>query len=39
MAQYLLDTDICIELFRHNEHVIKKIETVWRTLVAADLQS
>ncbi len=28
MAQYLLDTDICIELFRHNEHVIKKIETV-----------
>lgn len=31
MAQYLLDTDICIELFRHNEQVIKKIETVGRT--------
>ena len=26
MAQYLLDTDICVELFRHNERVIKKIE-------------
>lgn len=31
MAQYLLDTDICIELFRHNEQVIKIIETVGRT--------
>lgn len=31
MAQYLLDTDICIELFRHNEQVIKKIEAVGRT--------
>lgn len=30
MAQYLLDTDICIELFHHNEQVIKKIETVGR---------
>ena len=30
MAQYLLDTDICIELFRHNEQVIKKIEAVGR---------
>ena len=30
MAQYLLDTDICVELFRHNELVIKKIETVGR---------
>ena len=28
MAQYLLDTDICIELFRHNERVIRKIESV-----------
>lgn len=26
MVQYLLDTDICVELFRHNERVIKKIE-------------
>lgn len=28
MAQYLLDTDICIELFKHNECVLEKIETV-----------
>ena len=28
MKQYLLDTDLCIELFRHNEKVIKKIEKV-----------
>ena len=28
MKQYLLDTDVCIELFRHNEKVIKKIEKV-----------
>ena len=28
MAQYLLDTDICVELFRHNSMVIDKIEAV-----------
>lgn len=28
MVQYLLDTDICVELFHHNELVIKKIEAV-----------
>ena len=28
MAQYLLDTDVCVELFRHNASVLEKIETV-----------
>ena len=28
MAQYLLDTDICIELIKHNERVIDKVEVV-----------
>ena len=28
MAQYLLDTDVCIELFKHNERVLEKIEAV-----------
>ena len=28
MAQYLLDTDICIELFKHNERVIDKVEAI-----------
>ena len=27
-VQYLLDTDACIELFKHNESVLEKIETV-----------
>lgn len=27
-VQYLLDTDACIELFKHNERVLEKIETV-----------
>lgn len=28
MNQYLLDTDVCVELFRHNDKVIEKIEAV-----------
>ena len=28
MAQYLLDTDVCIELIKHNERVLDKVETV-----------
>ena len=28
MNQYLLDTDVCIELIRHNEKVLNKIEQV-----------
>lgn len=28
MAQYLLDTDICIELLKHNERVLDKVEAV-----------
>lgn len=28
MTQYLLDTDICIELIKHNEKVLDKIEAV-----------
>ncbi len=28
MTKYLIDTDICIELFRRNEQVIEKIETI-----------
>ena len=30
MAQYLLDTDVCIELFRHNSSVVEMIESVGR---------
>ena len=30
MTQYLLDTDICVELLRHNERVITGIETAGR---------
>ena len=26
MAQYLLDTDVCIELIKHNERVLDKVE-------------
>ena len=28
MAQYLLDTDVCIELIKHNGRVLDKIEAV-----------
>ena len=28
MAQYLLDTDVCIELIKHNGNVLDKVETV-----------
>ena len=28
MAQYLLDTDVCIELIKHNERVLDKVESV-----------
>lgn len=28
MAQYLLDTDICIEIIKHNERVLDKIEAI-----------
>ena len=28
MKQYLLDTDICIELIKHNERVLDKVEAV-----------
>ena len=28
MAQYLLDTDICIELIKHNERVLDKVEAI-----------
>ena len=28
MAQYLLDTDVCIELIKHNECVLDKVEIV-----------
>ena len=28
MAQYLLDTDVCIELFKHNEKVLEAVERV-----------
>lgn len=28
MAQYLLDTDTCIELFHHNTKVVNKIEAI-----------
>ena len=28
MEQYLLDTDICIELIKHNERVLDKVEAV-----------
>jgi tRNA(fMet)-specific endonuclease VapC len=28
MAQYLLDTDACIELFKHNENVLDRVENV-----------
>lgn len=28
MARYLLDTDICIELIKHNEYVLDKVEAV-----------
>ena len=28
MAQYLLDTDVCIELIKHNERVLDKVEIV-----------
>ena len=28
MAQYLLDTDVCIELIKHYECVLDKVETV-----------
>ena len=30
MKQYLLDTDVCIEILRHNEKVIEKVEAVGR---------
>jgi tRNA(fMet)-specific endonuclease VapC len=26
MAQYILDTDVCIELIKHNERVLDKVE-------------
>jgi predicted nucleic acid-binding protein len=28
MAQYLLDTDICIELIKHNDRVLDKFEAI-----------
>ena len=28
MVQYLLDTDVCIELIKHNERVLDKVETI-----------
>lgn len=28
MAQYLLDTDVCIEIIRQNERVLGKVEAV-----------
>ena len=28
MKQYLLDTDVCIELIKHNERVLDKVEAV-----------
>ena len=28
MAQYLLDTDICIELIKHNDRVLDKVEAI-----------
>ncbi len=28
MKQYLLDTDICIEIIKNNELVLDKVETV-----------
>ena len=28
MRQYLLDTDVCIELIKQNEYVLEKVETV-----------
>ena len=28
MTQYLLDTDVCIELIKHNERVLDKVESV-----------
>ena len=28
MAQYLLDTDVCIELIKHNERVLEKVEAI-----------
>ena len=28
MAQYILDTDVCIELIKHNERVLDKVEAV-----------
>ena len=28
MKQYLLDTDICIEIIKHNERVLDKVEAV-----------
>lgn len=31
MKGYLLDTDICIELLKHNERVIEKIEAAGQT--------
>ncbi len=31
MKQFLLDTDICIEIFKHNEKVLSKISEVGET--------
>lgn len=28
MKQYLLDTDVCIEILKHNERVLDKVEAV-----------
>lgn len=28
MAQYLLDTDVCVELIKHNERVLEKVEAI-----------
>ena len=28
MTQYLLDTDVCIELIKHNERVLDKVEAI-----------
>ena len=28
MKQYLLDTDVCIEIIKHNERVLDKVETI-----------
>ena len=28
MAQYLLDTDVCIEIIKQNERVLGKVEAV-----------